>query len=104
MKEPSELQKNLDPNCFRRAIIADAFNDIMQKTCFKIIGRTSERDYVYIMKGNGCNRYYLQRLLRAAHQKQYGKLDCLAMSAEAAVDSHYLLMIAVSNARLSSTK
>ena len=50
---------------FRRAIIADALNDMMKKTCFKFIGRTSQTAYVRIMRGSGCYRYsYLEQIIK----------------------------------------
>uniref|UniRef100_A0A914V707 Metalloendopeptidase n=1 Tax=Plectus sambesii TaxID=2011161 RepID=A0A914V707_9BILA len=40
-----------------RAIIADALSDMMNKTCYKFVGRTNQTDYVNMVKGNGCSSY-----------------------------------------------
>lgn len=43
----------LDQN--QRVLIAKAFQNFHEKTCIRFVPRMNQRDYVHIVKGNGCD-------------------------------------------------
>lgn len=42
-------------NAMERSVIAKAFSEYHKNTCIKFVPRTTERDYIQIIKGNGCS-------------------------------------------------
>ena len=40
---------------YERSVIAAAIQEYYKRTCIKFVPRKKERDYIYILKGNGCH-------------------------------------------------